>query len=113
MSDCIVCKIAGHEIPTEPIYEDELVIAFNDLAPQAPVHFLVVPKKHIDSLDAATDEDSELISHIMLTIPKIAADLGLEDGYRIVVNTGEDGGQTVQHLHFHVLGKRKMAWPPG
>ena len=113
MADCIFCSIANHEIATDPIYEDELIIAFNDMAPQAPVPFLVVPKKHIESLDAATDEDAELISHIMLTIPKIVKDQGVENGYRVVVNTGDDGDQTVKHLHFHVLGKRKMTWPPG
>ena len=113
MADCIFCSIANHDIPTDPIYEDELIIAFNDLEPQAPVHFLVVPKKHIESLDAATDEDSELISHIMLTIPKLAAEQGLDAGYRVVINTGDEGGQTVKHLHFHILGKRKMTWPPG
>ena len=113
MADCIFCSIANHDIPTDPIYEDELIIAFNDLEPQAPVHFLVVPKKHIESLNAATDEDAELISHIMLTIPKLAAEQGLDAGYRVVINTGDEGGQTVKHLHFHILGKRKMTWPPG
>ena len=90
-----------------------MIIAFNDIAPQAPVHFLVVPKKHIASLDEATEEDKELISHIMLKIPELVKEQGVENGYRVVINTGEDGDQTVKHLHFHILGKRKMTWPPG
>lgn len=113
MADCIFCKIASHEIESDYIYEDDLIVSFNDLGPQAPVHFLVIPKKHIASLDELTEEDSEVISHIMLKIPEIAKEQGLENGYRVVINTGEDGGQEVKHLHFHVLGKRKMTWPPG
>ncbi len=113
MADCIFCGIANHEIPTDPIYEDDMIIAFNDLEPQAPVHFLVVPKKHVASLDAATEEDAELISHIMLKIPELAKEQGIETGYRVVINNGPDAFQTIKHLHFHVLGKRKMTWPPG
>ena len=94
MSDCIFCKIANKEIPTQAVYEDDMVIAFNDLEPQAPVHVLVIPKKHIASL--------------LATKLNIA-----ETGFRIVANTGEEGGQTVQHLHFHLLGGRSMQWPPG
>lgn len=113
MADCIFCKIAAHEIPAAVVYEDDLILAFNDLEPQAPVHFLVIPKKHMASLDAATEEDKELLGHIMVKIHEIAASQGLENGYRTVVNTGEDAFQTVKHLHFHVLGRRKMTWPPG
>lgn len=113
MADCIFCKIAGHEIDTDMIYEDDLMVSFNDLEPQAPVHFLVVPKKHIESLDAATEEDKEIIAAIMLKIPELAKEKGLDGGYRVVVNNGPDAFQTVKHLHFHVLGKRKMIWPPG
>lgn len=112
--DCIFCKIANKEIPTEVIYEDENVVAFNDLNPTAPVHILVIPKKHIASLNDATAEDTELLGKIMLTIQKIAADQGIaEKGYRVVTNCGEQGGQSVKHLHFHLLGGREMLWPAG
>jgi diadenosine tetraphosphate (Ap4A) HIT family hydrolase len=115
MSDCIFCKIVSGDIPSDKVYEDEAIVAFRDLAPQAPVHVLVIPKKHIASLDEVTEspEDRELLGHLMSRIRAIAAQLGLENGYRLVANTGEDGMQTVQHLHFHLLGKRKMTWPPG
>ncbi len=113
MADCIFCSIANHEIDSDFIYEDDMIVAFNDLSPQAPVHFLVVPKKHIESLDAATEEDKELIAHIMLKIPELAKKQGIETGYRVVVNNGPDAFQTIKHLHFHVLGKRKLLWPPG
>lgn len=110
--DCVFCKIAAGEIPTEKIYEDEDIIAFNDLDPQAPIHFLVIPKKHITSLESVEESDSNLLGKIMLTISKLAAENNLE-GYRVVTNIGEDGGQTVPHLHFHVLGGRAFRWPPG
>ena len=113
MSDCIFCKIAKGEIPTKKAYEDDKILSFYDLDPQAPVHVLVIPKKHLDSLSAATEEDAELLAHLMLKIKDIAKDLELENGYRVVINTGEDGGQTVKHLHVHLLGKRAMKWPPG
>lgn len=110
--DCVFCKIAQGEIPTEAIYEDEKIIAFNDLDPQAPIHFLVIPKQHITSLARLDESNSELTAHIMLSIAKLADKAGLE-GYRVVTNIGEDGGQTVPHLHFHVLGGRSFNWPPG
>ena len=110
--DCVFCKIADGEIPSDVIYEDEKVIAFNDLDPQAPIHFLVIPKKHITSLATLDEADSALISQIMLTIAKLAKDKCLE-GYRVVTNIGEEGGQSVPHLHFHVLGGRSFNWPPG
>ena len=113
MSDCIFCKIANHEIPTEPVYEDDLMIVFKDLEPQAPVHVLAIPKKHIESLDDVKSEDKELMGHIMSKISVIAEDSGIENGYRVVSNNGEDAFQTVKHLHLHILGKRKMTWPPG
>ncbi|MDD6154465.1 MAG: histidine triad nucleotide-binding protein [Eubacteriales bacterium] len=113
MADCIFCKIANHEIDSDFVYEDDQVVAFRDMEPQAPVHFLVVPKKHIPCLDECTEEDKELIAHIMLKIPEIAKSLGITTGYRVVINNGDDAFQTVKHLHFHVLGKRKMTWPPG
>ena len=113
MSDCVFCMIANHEIPSNIAYEDDKIIAFHDLDPQAPVHVLIIPKKHITSLDDVTEEDSELLGYIMTKVKEIAATLGLENGYRLVNNCGEDGLQTVKHLHFHLLGKRKMTWPPG
>ena len=111
--DCIFCKIANGEIPSNKIYEDELCAAFYDLNPQAPVHFLVVPKEHIESADYLNEDNCAVVGHIFCVIASIAKELGLENGYRIVNNCGEDGGQTVKHLHFHVLAKRSLAWPPG
>lgn len=112
MSDCVFCMIAGKEIPSNIAYEDDKIIAFHDLDPQAPVHVLVIPKKHITSLDATTDEDRELLGYLLCKIKDIARDLGLENGYRVVINNGEDAFQTVKHLHFHVIGKQAMGWPP-
>ena len=114
MADCIFCKIAAKEIPATVVYEDELVLAFKDLEPQAPFHALVIPKKHIESVGALTPEDKELAGHIMCeVIPAIAKENKLAKGFRVVANTGDEGGQTVKHLHFHVLGGRSMQWPPG
>jgi len=113
MSDCIFCKLANGEIPTDMVYEDDMIAAFRDTSPQAPVHVLIVPKTHVGSLDELNEGHSELIAHLMLKIKDIAAQEGLENGYRAVINTGEDGGQTVPHLHVHLLGKRYMQWPPG
>ena len=111
--DCIFCKIASGEIPSNKIYEDEKVIAFYDIAPEATVHFLVIPKEHIKCADEINESNSDIIAHIFEVISKVAKELKLENGYRIVNNCGEDGGQTVGHLHFHVLGGRLLAWPPG
>lgn len=113
MSNCIFCMIANKGIPSKIAYEDDKIIVFHDLEPQAPVHVLVIPKKHIASLDDVLAEDTELLGYIMFKIKDIAAELGLDNGYRLVNNCGEDGLQTVKHLHFHLLGKRKMTWPPG
>ena len=114
MGECIFCKIAAGEIPAVKIYEDDSVLAFKDIDAQAPVHFLLIPKKHIGSILKLTTEDSSLVVHLMEVIKKVAEENGLnQDGFRIVVNTGENGGQTVPHLHFHILGGREMAWPPG
>lgn len=113
MSDCIFCMIANKDIPSKIVYEDERIVVFHDLEPQAPVHVLIIPRKHIDSLDELQEEDAELIGYLMLKVKEIAEQLGLENGYRLVNNCGEDGLQTVKHMHFHLLGKRKMAWPPG
>ena len=110
--DCVFCKIVEGEIPTDKIYEDEDIIAFNDLDPQAPIHFLVIPKKHITSLATLDESDSDLVAKIMLVIQKLAKENNLE-GYRVVTNIGEDGGQSAPHLHFHVLGGRAFHWPPG
>ena len=105
--------LANHEIPTNVVYEDDEMFCFYDAEPQAPVHVLLIPKKHIECIDDLKDEDAELIAHMMLKIKDIAKSLGLENGYRVVSNNGEDAFQTVKHLHFHILGKRKMSWPPG
>lgn len=112
--DCIFCKIAAKELPAKVIYEDEFMIAFPDINPAAPVHALVIPKKHINNLLEIKPEDINLVAHIMETIPQIATQLGLaDDGFRLVVNTKDNGGQTVKHLHWHILGGRFMTWPPG
>jgi len=113
MENCIFCMIANKDIPSKVAYEDEKILAFHDLEPQAPVHVLIIPKKHIESLDKVTEEDQALLGHLMNKIKDIASELGLNNGYRLVSNCGEDGLQTVKHLHFHLLGKRKMSWPPG
>ena len=110
--DCVFCKIVDKDIPSDTIYEDDQIIAFNDLDPQAPIHFLVIPKKHITSLATLDESDSDLVAKIMLVIQKLAKENNLE-GYRVVTNIGEDGGQSVPHLHFHVLGGRAFNWPPG
>ena len=111
--DCIFCKIAAGEIPCNKAYEDDQVLAFYDLDPKAPTHILIIPKEHIGSALEITPENSGIIAHIYEVAAKLAKDLKLEKGFRIVNNCGEDGGQTVQHLHFHLLGGRAMAWPPG
>ena len=111
--DCIFCKIVQNEISSKKIYEDEEIIAFNDLAPQAPVHVLIIPKVHIKSADEINNKNKDVIGKIFMVASKIAKEKGLNDGYRIVNNCGEDGGQSVQHLHFHLLGGRKMNWPAG
>lgn len=113
--DCIFCKIAAGEIPATVVYEDDFVKAFRDLDPQAPEHVLIIPKKHVGSLLELGQEDKDLAAHILVdVVPKLAKDLGIaENGFRIVCNTGEEGGQTVHHLHVHLLGGRSMQWPPG
>lgn len=106
-------RIIDGEIPAEIIYEDDLCLAFADINPQAPTHLLVIPRKEIRSLDALDDEDQSLVGHLHLVIRNLARELGLDNGYRVVVNCGADGGQTVDHLHFHLLGGRSLDWPPG
>lgn len=114
MEECIFCKIAKGEIPSKKIYEDDKVYAFYDINPEAPTHFLVIPKEHIESANALNQNNIDIISQIFIVINKLVVELGIsEKGYRIVNNCGENGGQTVQHLHFHVLGGRSLKWPPG
>lgn len=111
--DCIFCKIAAGEIPSQKAYEDEQVVAFYDLDPQAPVHVLIIPKTHIPSAAAITPENSAVVAHIFEVAAKLATELGLKDGFRIVSNCGATAGQSVPHLHFHLLGGRDFTWPPG
>ena len=113
MDDCLFCKIAAGEIPSSKLFEDDTLLAFYDIDPQAPVHFLVIPKKHIQSAAALTEEDGALLGHVFAVIARLCKELGCDNGYRVVSNVGEDGGQSVKHLHFHVLAKRSLAWPPG
>ena len=114
MDDCIFCKIAVGAIPSKKVYEDVQLIAFHDIAPQAPVHVLVVPKKHISGVNELTDDDLALVGHVYFVIQQLVRELKIdESGYRVVVNSGKDGSQSVPHLHFHVLGGRPLAWPPG
>lgn len=107
--DCLFCSIIGGEIPSSKVYEDELCYAFRDINPQAPVHCLVVPKRHIASADAIDEGNADVVAHIFTVIPKIAKELGLQGGYRIISNVGEDGCQSVKHLHFHLVGGRKLS----
>lgn len=109
MSNCLFCKIIAGEIPSTKVYEDETVLAFRDIAPQAPIHILVIPKAHIGSVAEVTAETSSVVAHIFEVIAAIAKAEGLENGYRVVSNCGEDAGQTVHHLHFHILGGKKLA----
>ena len=113
-TDCLFCKISQGEIPAKLVYEDELVVAFNDINPQAPQHFLLIPRKHIRTTLDLSEEDAALIGHIYLVAGKIATQFGFaEEGFRVVNNCNEGGGQVVWHLHFHLLGGRQMGWPPG
>ena len=114
MNDCIFCKIIAGDIPTKKIYEDEEMLAFNDIRPQAPVHFLLIPKKHIASLLDAETEDAPMLGRLLLKAKELAAELGCgEKGGRFVINAKQHGGQTVDHLHLHILGGRYLRWPPG
>lgn len=114
MTDCLFCKIACGEIPGDILYETDEVMVFNDVNPQAPEHFLVIPKKHIPTINDIQVEQASLIGQLYLAAKHVAKQLGMdESGYRCVMNCNADGGQTVQHIHLHVLGKRQMSWPPG
>ena len=109
MENCLFCKIIAGVIPSTKVYEDDLVFTFRDIAPQAPTHILVIPKAHIDSCNGITAENSAVVAHIFEVIPQIAKAENLENGYRVVSNCGDDAGQTVHHLHFHILGGKKLA----
>lgn len=111
--DCIFCKIAADEIPSTKVYEDDTVVAFNDLDPQAPVHVLIIPKEHIASAAEINESNSAVVAHIFEVAAKIAAEKGLKDGFRIVNNCGDSAGQSVKHLHFHLMGGRDFGWPAG
>ena len=106
--DCIFCKIAAGEIPSTKVYEDDKLLAFTDINPQAPVHILIIPKQHFDSVNALDENSAPIVGDIMLVAKKLAAEFNLADGYRIITNIGENGGQTVKHLHFHILGGVKL-----
>lgn len=106
--DCLFCKIIAGEIPSAKVYENDYVYAFRDIQPQAPVHVLIVPKEHISSIDEVTPANSDIVRHVAEAIPEVAKALGLENGYRIITNVGEDGCQSVRHLHFHLLGGAKL-----
>ncbi|MCI0347957.1 MAG: histidine triad nucleotide-binding protein [Acidobacteriales bacterium] len=113
MADCLFCKISRGEIPTKKVYEDDRVFAFEDINPQAPTHVLIIPKKHIVGLKEAQTEDAEIIGYCQLTAAKIARQRKIENGYRTVYNVGPGAGQSVFHLHLHLLGGRSLGWPPG
>jgi len=114
MENCIFCKIIRGEIPSNKVYEDDLILAFHDIEPQAPNHIIIIPKEHIASANELKSNHAELVGRIFLAAAKIAYEQGFSDaGYRIVNNCGEDGGQTVEHLHFHLLAGRSLQWPPG
>jgi histidine triad (HIT) family protein len=114
MSDCIFCKIVSKEIPSNVVYEDDMIMAFHDLNPAAPSHVLVIPKVHFESLNDMTAEHAEVVAHLNLKLKDIASTLGIaQSGYRVVCNCGSDAGQEVKHLHYHVLGGRNLQWPPG
>jgi histidine triad (HIT) family protein len=113
MSDCLFCKIAAGSIPAKLVSEDDRAIAFRDINPQAPTHVLIVPRKHIASLNDLTDDDAALVGHLHVVARKIAAAEGISEGYRTLFNTGPGSGQTVFHIHLHLLGGRPLGWPPG
>jgi histidine triad (HIT) family protein len=112
-TETIFSKIIRREIPAEIVYEDDLAIAFKDVHPQAPVHILVIPKEPIAQLGDAESKDGDLMGHLLLTVKRVAQQAGLNNGYRVVINNGADAGQSVNHLHLHILGGRQMSWPPG
>ncbi len=110
---CIFCRLAAGEVPAQVVHSDERAVAFRDINPQAPVHVLVIPREHVASLAEVEEEHADLLGHLLLVASRVARGEGLVDGYRLVVNCGRHGGQTVEHLHLHVLGGRGLGWPPG
>jgi len=113
MADCIFCRIIAREIPSQIVYEDEAAIAFKDTNPQAPTHLLIVPKKHVSGLSACGDADQAMLGHLQRAAAVVAAQAGVAAGYRLLTNNGRSAGQSVDHLHYHLLGGRSMQWPPG
>ncbi len=114
MEDCIFCKIVGNEAPSDMVYQDNLACAFRDINPKAPTHILIIPKKHVRSMVEAKEDDKELLGHLLYVTNQVAKKEGVsEDGFRVVINSGSRAGQTVWHLHIHLIGGRKMSWPPG
>jgi len=111
--DCLFCRIVADEIPSDRLHEDDEVIAFRDIAPRAPTHVLVIPRRHIPDAHALTDADAPMVARLFAVIRRLADEAGLSNGYRVVTNVGPDAGQTVPHLHLHLLGGRSMSWPPG
>jgi histidine triad (HIT) family protein len=111
--DCLFCTIIAGEIPSDRVYEDDAVIAFRDINPQAPTHVLVIPRRHVEDVQHLTAADGELLTRLFGAVRELATSAGLEGGYRVVTNVGPDAGQTVHHLHLHLLGGRSMSWPPG
>jgi histidine triad (HIT) family protein len=112
-ANCLFCQIVADEIPSDRVYEDDAVIAFRDINPRAPTHILVIPRRHVSDAQHLTDADGELLARLFGAVRTVATEAGLESGYRVVTNVGPDAGQTVFHLHLHVLGGRSMSWPPG
>lgn len=113
MSDCIFCRIRDGQLPSRKVYEDDLALAFHDIHPQAPVHLLVIPKRHVANLAEVTAEDRELLGHLQWVIRRVAEEAGIAGGFRVVANNGPGANQLVPHLHYHVLGGRDFTWPPG
>ena len=111
--DCLFCKIAGGEIPANKVYEDDKVLVFYDIDPKAPTHLLAIPKAHIKSAAEIDAGNADVVAHLFATLAELAGELGLSEGFRVVTNCGKDGGQTVGHLHFHLLAGRQLSWPPG
>jgi histidine triad (HIT) family protein len=113
VEDCLFCKIAGGELDADIVYDSDAVVAFRDINPAAPTHVLVITRRHVESAEVITGDHGELLGEVFATMAEIAAAEGLEGGYRVVTNVGADAGQSVQHLHFHLIGGRAMSWPPG
>ncbi len=113
MSDCLFCKIAAGEIPGERVWEDDRAVAFRDISPQAPTHVLIIPRRHLASLSEAEESDAGLLGHLLDLARRLAVQEGIESGYRVVINNGAEAGQSVFHLHLHLLGGRRFTWPPG